>query len=74
MYIIDGIVSIKANEQHMSLLREIMALPATKVVEHPDIFVKHTDYQLKDFNYIIELKNNHDEIITYDVLNNGSFN
>ncbi|MBO8155167.1 MAG: YmfK family protein [Bacillaceae bacterium] len=66
-FIIDGIVSTKrANEKHWQLVREIMRLPATKIVEHPDIFVRHTEYTLDDFDYIIELRHDHDEEITYE--------
>ncbi|SFK28310.1 Protein of unknown function [Halobacillus dabanensis] len=67
LYIIDGIVSAKrANEKHWQLVREIMRLPATKVIEHPDIFVQETEYTMDDFDYIIELRNNEDEEITYE--------
>ncbi|ASN05671.1 DUF3388 domain-containing protein [Virgibacillus necropolis] len=67
IYIIDGIVSTRrANEKHWQLIREIMALPAIKVVEHPDMFVKSTEYELKDFDYIIELRSNEGEEITYE--------
>ena len=31
----------RANERHWQLVREIMRLPAVKVVEHPDIFVQN---------------------------------
>lgn len=69
LYIIDGIVSTKrASERHWQLVREIMRLPATKVVEHPDIFVQQTEYTLDDFDYIIELRNAPNEEITYDVV------
>jgi hypothetical protein len=69
IFIIDGIVSTKrASEKHWQLVREIMALPATKVVEHPDIFVQNTEYTLDDFDYIIELRNDPDEEITYELL------
>lgn len=69
LFIIDGIVSTRrANERHWQLVREIMRLPATKVVEHPDIFVRETEYTLDDFDYIIELRNEPDEEITYDVV------
>jgi hypothetical protein len=69
LYIIDGIVSTKrASERHWQLVREIMRLPSTKVVEHPDIFVQHSEYTLEDFDYIIELRNDHNEEITYDVV------
>ncbi|QDP40245.1 DUF3388 domain-containing protein [Radiobacillus deserti] len=67
LYIIDGIVSTRrASERHWELVREIMRLPATKVVEHPDIFVQQTEYKLDDFDYIIELRNEEDEEIKYD--------
>ncbi|MCP3031261.1 DUF3388 domain-containing protein [Halobacillus sp. A1] len=67
LYIIDGVVSAKrASEQHWQLVREIMRLPATKVIEHPDIFVQETEYKMSDFDYIIELRNNEDEEITYE--------
>src|SRR5699024_8109319 len=45
IYIIDGDVSKRReNEAHWQLNREIMQLPAIKVVEHPDIFVQATEY------------------------------
>lgn len=66
VYIIDGIVSTRrGSEQHLQLVREIMRLPATKVVEHPDIFVQNTEYTLDDFDYIIEIRHDPDEEITY---------
>jgi len=73
IFIIDGIVSTRhANERHWQLIRELMRLPATKVVEHPDIFVRHTEYSLDDFDYIIELRHEHDEEITYDLVDQQS--
>ena len=69
IFILDGIVSTRrANERHWQLVREIMRLDAVKVIEHPDIFVQNTEYTLEDFDYIIELRNNPDEEITYDVV------
>lgn len=69
LYIIDGVVSSKrAPEQHWQLVREIMRMQAVKVVEHPDIFVRYSEYTLDDFDYIIELRNDHEEEITYDVV------
>lgn len=71
LFILDGIVSTRrANERHLQLVREIMRLPAVKVVEHPDFFVQNTEYTLDDFDYIIELRNDHDEEITYEVVEN----
>lgn len=67
VFIIDGIVStIRSNEKHYSLLQEIMAMPSTKVVEHPDIFVRDSEYDYNDFNYIVELRNTPDEEISYE--------
>ncbi|MCU9612037.1 DUF3388 domain-containing protein [Caldibacillus lycopersici] len=74
VYIMDGAVSSKAsNERHWSLIRELMRLPAVKVVEHPDIFVQNTEYTMEDFDYIIELKNELDEEITYESVNRHHF-
>ena len=67
LFILDGIVSTRrANERHWQLVREIMRMDAVKVIEHPDVFVQNTEYTLDDFDYIIELRNNHDEEITYE--------
>lgn len=69
IYIIDGIVSKRGSkEQHWQLIREIMQLPTVKVVEHPDIFVQATEYNINDFDYIIELRHHESEEITYDII------
>jgi hypothetical protein len=69
IFLIDGIVSTRrANERHWQLVREIMRLSAVKVIEHPDIFVQNSEYSLDDFDYIIELRNEPDEEITYDLV------
>lgn len=74
IYIIDGVVSKnRANEEHWRLIREIMQLPAIKVVEHPDIFVESTEYDLDDFDYIIELRSHEDEEITYEAIDDQRF-
>ncbi|WP_026092358.1 DUF3388 domain-containing protein [Calidifontibacillus oryziterrae] len=74
LYILDGIVSTKrASERHWELVREIMRLDAVKVVEHPDIFVQYSEYTLDDFDYIIELRNDQDEEISYDIVENRKF-
>ncbi|MFB5266637.1 DUF3388 domain-containing protein [Paenibacillus enshidis] len=67
VFIIDGIVStIRSNEKHYNLLQDIMNMPSTKVIEHPDIFVRESGYSFDDFNIIIELRNNPNEEIIYD--------
>lgn len=69
LFIIDGIVSSRrANERHWQLVREIMNMNSVKVVEHPDIFVENTEYTMDDFDYIIELRNDPEEEIKYDIV------
>lgn len=70
VFIIDGIVStLRSNEKHNGLVRDIIRFPATKVIEHPDIFVRETEFDYSDFDYIIELRNDKDEEINYDLIN-----
>ena len=45
-----------------------MNMPSVKVIEHPDIFVKHSEYNIEDFDYIIELRHDPDEEIVYDAI------
>ncbi|SDH00016.1 Protein of unknown function [Alteribacillus persepolensis] len=72
IYIIDGIVSMmRASEKHRMLVDDILRLPAVKVVEHPDIFVRESAYTLDDFDCIIELRNDEKEEITYEVVESG---
>ncbi|MEX2462291.1 MAG: DUF3388 domain-containing protein [Paenibacillaceae bacterium] len=67
IFIIDGIVStLRSNEKHHLLLKEIMDMPSTKVIEHPDIFIRESEYDYNTFDYIIELRNTPDEEISYD--------
>lgn len=69
IFILDGVISAKrAGEKHWQLVREVMQLPAVKVVEHPDVFAANSDYSLDDFDYIIELRNEPDEEITYEAV------
>jgi len=67
VFIIDGIIStMRSNEKHNQLIKQIMKMPSTKVVEHPDVFIEHTDYDYDDFDIIIELRNNPEEQIVKD--------
>ena len=50
-----------------------MRLPAVKVIEHPDIFVQNSEYSLEDFDYIIELRDNPEQEITYEVIQKNNF-
>jgi len=73
IFIIDGIVStIRSNERHYALIQEIMEMPSTKVIEHPDIFVRESNYDYSHFDIIVELRNSPDEEITYDTFTNYS--
>ncbi|MFP5111314.1 DUF3388 domain-containing protein [Bacillaceae bacterium C204] len=73
LFILDGIVSTRrANERHWQLVREIMRLPSVKVIEHPDIFIQNSEYTLEDFDYIIELRNDAEEEITYEVVDHNN--
>ncbi|MCL6637383.1 MAG: DUF3388 domain-containing protein [Alicyclobacillus sp.] len=67
VYIIDGAVStLRGDERHLSLVNEVLALPAPVVIEHPDIFVRRTHYGWNLFNLLIELRRDPDEVIQYD--------
>ncbi|WP_106766004.1 DUF3388 domain-containing protein [Paenibacillus faecalis] len=73
VFIIDGIVStIRSNEKHYQLLQDIMSMESTKVIEHPDIFVRESEYSYDDFDILIELRNNPGEEIVYDTFT-GSY-
>ncbi|KUP07185.1 hypothetical protein Q73_06105 [Bacillus coahuilensis m2-6] len=74
IFILDGIVSAKtSNEKHWQLVREIMRMNSVKVIEHPDIFVQNTEYTMEDFDYIIELRNDPNEEITYELIQRNQF-
>lgn len=67
VFIIDGAVTSKStDESHRQLIREIMSFPAIKVIEHPDLFIEGMDYSLSDFDYIIELREDENQEITYE--------
>jgi hypothetical protein len=75
VFIIDGIVStIRSNEKHYHLLKEIMAMPSVKVIEHPDIFVRESEYDYDLFDCIVELRNTPDEEINYDSITTAGWN
>src|SRR5699024_3823512 len=71
IYIIDGVVSQqRASEQHWQLIREIMQLTATKVIEHSDSFDQTTEHRLNDVDYNIEVRREEEEEITDEQLYN----
>lgn len=64
IFIIDGIVSsLRSNAKHDALLKKTMDAPTTKVIEHPDIFVRESEYTYDDFHVFVELRNTPDERI-----------
>lgn len=66
VYIIDGMVSTRASDEHRFVLQEVFSLQATKVVEHPDVLMRTMDLSLKDFDYIIELRDDPNEEVIYE--------
>ncbi|WP_035485637.1 DUF3388 domain-containing protein [Alicyclobacillus contaminans] len=68
VYIIDGAVStLRGDERHLMLVDEVLRLPAPVVIEHPDIFVKHSHFGWQLFDLLIELRRDPDEAIQYEV-------
>ena len=61
VFIIDGIVSTPVRRNVTMRWCEILQMDATKVIEHPDIFIRETEYTLEDFDVIIELRNHPEE-------------
>lgn len=69
IFILDGIVTRRSSdERHLQLVREMMRMPTIKVIEHPDMFVQHSEYTIDDFDYIIELRNDSEQEITYEIM------
>ena len=69
IFILDGAVTSRStDERHQQLVREILSMETTKVIEHPDLFVQRSHYKIEDFDYIIELRSNPDEEITYELI------
>lgn len=69
VFIIDGIISARCmNERHDLLIHELLRGDTIKVIEHPDVFTSNNEFTMDHFEYIIELRNDPDEVITYDTL------
>lgn len=69
IFILDGAVTRRSqDERHQQLVREMMKMPTIKVIEHPDLFVQHSEYKIEDFDTIIELRNDPNEVITYELI------
>ncbi len=64
VYIIDGAVtSLRGDETHMRVVDEVIGLQSPIVIEHPDIFVKHTRFDWSFFDMVIELRRHPQELI-----------
>lgn len=69
IYIIDGIVSsIRGSARHKALVQEVLQLPAPKIIEHPDIFMRELDLEPEFFDYTVELRRHADEEINYELV------
>ena len=67
VYIIDGAVTMNSTKQgHRTLVREILNYPAVKVIEHPDLFIEDMQFSFDVFDYIIELRENEEQVISYE--------
>lgn len=72
VYLIDGITSIfRGGEDHQQLLKKVLSMPMPKIVEHPDILVKHGGFSEKIFDTIIEIRRSSEEEIDYDKIPTG---
>lgn len=58
--------------EHGELVKEVLALPLPKIVEHPDIFVREGVLSSEAFRTIIELRREPDEVINYDRIASSS--
>ncbi|MCL6445281.1 MAG: YmfK family protein [Alicyclobacillus sp.] len=67
VFIIDGAVStLQGGERHQQVVDEVLRLPVPVVIEHPDIFVKHSMYGWSLFDCLLELRRHPDEAIQFE--------
>jgi hypothetical protein len=67
VYIIDGAVTaLRGGEDHWRVVDDVLGMPAPIVIEHPDIFVKHTRYDWSLFDMVVELRREPNEVIQYE--------
>lgn len=68
VYMIDGAVTaLRGEESHWRVVDDILGMAAPIVIEHPDIFVKHTRYDWSLFDMVVELRRDPDEMIQFEV-------
>lgn len=63
VFLIDGITSTsRGGDKHWALLEKIMSMPAPKIIEHPDVFLRDGRFKVK-FDYVIEIRHKSDDLI-----------
>lgn len=56
VFIIDAITTFyRSNSEHISLVKKILKMNIPKIIEHPEVIVKETEYKWDDFDLLIEL-------------------
>lgn len=69
VYIIDGIVSgVRGSKEHKDLVLDVLSLPAPKIIEHPDIFLREFNLDKDLLDYRLDLRRHRDEIIDYQLV------
>lgn len=67
VFIVDGAVTtFRGDERHWEVVEDVLRLPAPVVIEHPDIFVKHSHFGWDLFDCVIELRRDPEEQILYE--------
>ncbi len=58
VFIIDAITTFyRSTSEHILLVKKILKLNLPRIIEHPEILIKETEYNWEDFDLIIELVN-----------------
>lgn len=67
--LIDAITSVsRPIPGHRRLLDELAQMPVSKVIEHPDIFIREGIVSLDELDLIIEVRNHTEDVIKYDLI------
>lgn len=63
IFLIDGITSTtRGNDAHWSLIEKTLQMPAIKIIEHPDIFIRDGRLNV-DFDVMIEIRHHEEDLI-----------
>ena len=64
--LLDGIsTTSRGGEKHNSLVKEILTWPVPKIIEHPDVFLRDSNFGDVKFDWVIELRRQSGEEIKY---------